>query len=58
MAALPAPGEPFVIEHPTGHFDVDVAVSADRGSWNVDRSAALRTARKIFEGVVFPRPRL
>ncbi len=58
IAALPEPGQPFVIEHPTGHFDVDVAVSADRGSWNVDRSAALRTARKIFEGVVFPRPRL
>jgi 4-oxalomesaconate tautomerase len=64
LAAIPAAGDPFVIEHPTGHFDVDVALGrggdrdADGPGYRVERSAALRTARKIFEGTVFPRPRL
>ena len=58
LAALPPAGAPFVLEHPTGHFDVDVAVAASGDGWTVTRSAALRTARKIFDGVVFPRPRL
>ncbi|WP_309068123.1 4-oxalomesaconate tautomerase [Microbacterium sp.] len=57
LAAIPGTGDAFVIEHPTGHFDVDVAVSRSGDTWTVDRSAALRTARKIFEGTVFPRPR-
>lgn len=57
LAAIPAPGDPFAIEHPTGHFDVDVAVSSRGGTWTVERSAALRTARKIFDGSVYPRPR-
>ncbi|GGH37084.1 4-oxalomesaconate tautomerase [Microbacterium album] len=57
LARLPGPGEPFVIEHPTGHFDVDVSVREDGGQHRVERSAALRTARKIFEGTVYPRPR-
>ncbi|MFC6356718.1 4-oxalomesaconate tautomerase [Luethyella okanaganae] len=58
LADLPASGAPFVIEHPTGHFDVDVGVRASGGSFIVTRSAALRTARKIFDGLVFPRPRI
>ncbi|MCB5294090.1 4-oxalomesaconate tautomerase [Arthrobacter sp. SO3] len=58
LAVLPSPGAPFRIEHPTGHFDVEVAVEPFRDGFTVTRSAALRTARKIFEGRVFPRPRL
>ncbi|HEX9086405.1 MAG TPA: 4-oxalomesaconate tautomerase [Arthrobacter sp.] len=58
LAVLPAPGAPFRIEHPTGHFDVEVAVGISADGFTVTRSAALRTARKIFEGRVFPRPRL
>ena len=58
LAPRPPAGEPFLLEHPTGHFDVDVAVAASDDGWTVTRSAALRTARKIFDGVVFPRPRL
>ena len=58
LAALPAGSEPFSIEHPTGHFDVDVSVEHHGDEWVVTRSAALRTARKIFDGLVFPRPRL
>ncbi|WP_232527759.1 4-oxalomesaconate tautomerase [Microbacterium suaedae] len=58
LARLPAAGEPFAIEHPTGRFVVDVAVSSDGGVWRTTRSAALRTARKVFDGTVFPRPRI
>jgi 4-oxalomesaconate tautomerase len=63
LAALPAAGGPFRIEHPTGSFDVDVALGRAAGgagaaAVTVTRSAALRTARKIFDGRVFPRPRL
>ncbi|KAA9108560.1 4-oxalomesaconate tautomerase [Microbacterium rhizomatis] len=49
---------PYGIEHPGGIFPADVAVhrGAD-GTWTAT-STSLRTARKIFDGVVFPRPRL
>lgn len=58
LAALPPPGGPFRIEHPTGHFDVEVGLARGPEGFTVTRSAALRTARKIFDGRVFPRPRL
>lgn len=58
VAVLPPPGSPFRIEHPTGHFDVEVGLEPAAGGFTVTGSAALRTARKIFEGRVFPRPRL
>lgn len=63
LAVRPGDGEPFRIEHPSGHFDVDVALERGAGDrsgadFAVARSAALRTARKIFDGRVFPRPRL
>ena len=58
LAALPLPGDPLRIEHPTGHFDVDIGVELSPDGFTVTTSAALRTARKIFDGRVFPRPRL
>ncbi|MDE8667861.1 4-oxalomesaconate tautomerase [Pseudarthrobacter sp. H3Y2-7] len=58
LAVLPTAGRPFRIEHPTGHFDVEVGVERAGAGFRVTRSAALRTARKIFDGRVFPRPRL
>lgn len=58
LAELPPAGTPFRIEHPTGHFDVEVGVEAAADGFKVTHSAALRTARKIFDGRVFPRPRL
>jgi 4-oxalomesaconate tautomerase len=57
FARLPPPGDPFAIEHPTGYFDVDVAIARRGDGLVVERSAALRTARKIMDGTVFPRPR-
>lgn len=46
------------IEHPSGAFPSHVSVGrSDDGVWRAT-STSVRTARKIFDGVVFPRPRL
>ncbi|MEO5535705.1 MAG: 4-oxalomesaconate tautomerase [Pseudolysinimonas sp.] len=52
FARLPAPGGQFRIEHPTGHLDVVI----DMDGTQVIASGNVRTARKLFDGVVFPRP--
>jgi 4-oxalomesaconate tautomerase len=44
------------VEHPTGHFLVDVAVDATVDPPRVIRSGVVRTARKIVDGTAFPRP--
>jgi 4-oxalomesaconate tautomerase len=41
------------VEHPSGHLEVEVDVDAD--SLRVRRSGVVRTARKLFDGTVFPR---
>ena len=41
------------IEHPTGFFTVDIAVTLEGGALTVQRSALLRTARKLMRGEVF-----
>jgi 4-oxalomesaconate tautomerase len=41
------------IEHPTGFFTVDMEVEDGAAGLKVKRSALLRTARKLMEGVVF-----
>lgn len=41
------------VEHPTGFFTVDMDVSFDDGQLKVNRSALLRTARKLMRGEVF-----
>lgn len=47
-----------VLEHPGGVFTARVEVGEDvDGVWRAS-SASLRTARKLFDGRVFPRPRL
>ncbi|MEO8529203.1 MAG: 4-oxalomesaconate tautomerase [Pseudolysinimonas sp.] len=51
LARLPAPGHEFRIEHPSGHLDVVI----DMEGTEVIASGNLRTARKLFDGVVFPR---
>jgi 4-oxalomesaconate tautomerase len=48
------PGEArFDIEHPTGHLEVEVEL--DQDPLAVRRSGVVRTARKLFDGTVFPR---
>jgi 4-oxalomesaconate tautomerase len=46
------------IEHPTGFFDCVIATTTDSttGEFTVERSAVLRTARKLFDGNTFVGP--
>ena len=46
------------VEHPSGHLLVDVEVTAEDATVRVGRSGVVRTARKLFDGRVFPRPSL
>jgi len=43
------------IEHPTGFFDVDVELDTAINPPIVRRSAVVRTVRKLFDGLVWPR---
>ena len=44
-----------VVEHPTGTFDVAVELDLSGPIPTVTRSGIIRTARKLFDGTVFPR---
>lgn len=52
LAKVPADGQ-FAIEHPTGSLDVFLDIALD-GS--VKSAGTIRTARKLFDGTVFPGP--
>ncbi|WP_433477571.1 4-oxalomesaconate tautomerase [Spirillospora sp. CA-142024] len=54
LAELPPPGAPMSIEHPTGRLDVAVELDGT----TVRRAGVVRTARKLFDGTVFPRSSL
>ncbi|MEU1297469.1 4-oxalomesaconate tautomerase [Streptomyces sp. NPDC005840] len=58
IARLPGTGDRVRVEHPTGYLDIDTDV--DPGSGDTPpaarRTAVVRTARKIFDGTVFPVP--
>jgi 4-oxalomesaconate tautomerase len=45
----------FDIEHPTGHLEVEAEVDTTSQPPTVIRSGVVRTARKLFDGTVFPR---
>ena len=45
----------FDIEHPTGHLGVEAEVDPTSQPPTVIRSGVVRTARKLFDGTVFPR---
>jgi 4-oxalomesaconate tautomerase len=45
------------IEHPSGTFDVAVELSGGGAASRVRSSAVVRTARKLFDGLVWPRSR-
>ena len=50
-------GEVVRLEHPTGFFDAVVEIRrAPDGSVDVARAGIVRTARKLMDGMVFPRP--
>jgi 4-oxalomesaconate tautomerase len=44
----------YRLEHPAGFFDTEV-VRDDAG--RIDRVSVVRTARKLFDGTAWPRPR-
>jgi 4-oxalomesaconate tautomerase len=55
LAAV-APGQTrFDIEHPTGHLQVEVEADTTSTPPRVIRSGVVRTARRLFDGTVFPR---
>jgi 4-oxalomesaconate tautomerase len=51
LAEPPPPGAPLSVEHPTGRLDVAVELDGTA----VRRAGIVRTARKLFDGTVFPR---
>ena len=55
LAALKPGQSRFDIEHPTGHLEVEVEVEPTSRPPPVIRSGVVRTARKLFDGTVFPR---
>ncbi|MFF9675824.1 4-oxalomesaconate tautomerase [Streptomyces eurythermus] len=57
IAALPEDGDRLRIEHPSGFTDIDSSIErAPDGGPRARRTAVVRTARKIFDGTVFPVP--
>jgi 4-oxalomesaconate tautomerase len=54
-ADWPADRSQVDVEHPTGHLLVDVVVDAGVTPRRVVRSGVVRTARKLFDGIAFPR---
>ncbi|HEY3869317.1 MAG TPA: 4-oxalomesaconate tautomerase [Actinocrinis sp.] len=55
LLVRPPEGQPIEVEHPTGTFAVDVELDHSSDPPHVRRSAVIRTARKLFDGTVFPR---
>lgn len=56
LAQLPPEGDRVRIEHPTGFLDIESSLGTDSaGVPTARRTAVVRTARKIFDGTVFPR---
>ena len=54
--AVVKPGQTrFDIEHPAGHLEVEVEIDQASQPPTVIRSGVVRTARKLFDGTVFPR---
>ncbi|EOD64518.1 4-oxalomesaconate tautomerase [Amycolatopsis vancoresmycina] len=55
LLVAPAGGEPVEVEHPSGKLAVGIEFDTTVTPPRVHRSAILRTARKLFDGTVFPR---
>jgi 4-oxalomesaconate tautomerase len=53
--AAPPEGSRLSIEHPSGALQVEVELDTTTTPPTVVRSGVVRTARKLFDGVVFPR---
>ncbi|WP_405808438.1 4-oxalomesaconate tautomerase [Streptomyces sp. NBC_01520] len=57
IAVLPEQGDRLRIEHPSGFTDIESSIDhTSDGGFRARRTAVVRTARKIFDGTVFPVP--
>jgi len=56
LARFPASGQVADIEHPTGHLEVEVELDTSASPPRVLRAGVVRTARKLFDGTVYPAP--
>ncbi|MEV5643381.1 4-oxalomesaconate tautomerase [Streptomyces flaveolus] len=57
IAVLPDEGDRLRIEHPSGFTDIESSIDrVPEGGLRARRTAVVRTARKIFDGSVFPVP--
>jgi 4-oxalomesaconate tautomerase len=45
------------IEHPSGEFEVRLEIGGDAEHPTVERAGLVRTARALFDGIVFPGPK-
>jgi 4-oxalomesaconate tautomerase len=54
LAAFPSDGHVLDVEHPTGHLEVEVDVDTSVSPPLVRSAGVIRTARKLFDGIVFP----
>lgn len=55
LAVLPAAGRALRVEHPSGSFDVTATVDLTTSPPTSPSAGVLRTARKLFDGLAFPR---
>ncbi len=55
LAAVKPGQTRFDIEHPAGHLQVEAQIDTTSQPPRVIRSGVVRTARKLFDGTVFPR---
>ncbi len=55
LAAIKPGQTRFDIEHPAGHLQVEAEIDQASQPPTVIRSGVVRTARKLFDGTVFPR---
>jgi 4-oxalomesaconate tautomerase len=56
LARLPLTDHIADVEHPTGHLSVEVELDPSAQTPSVRSAGVIRTARKLFDGVVFPAP--
>jgi 4-oxalomesaconate tautomerase len=54
LARFPATGHIVDLEHPTGHLEVEVELDPSADPPRVRSAGVIRTARKLFDGTVFP----
>jgi 4-oxalomesaconate tautomerase len=54
LARFGEPGQPVDVEHPTGHLEIDVQLDTSADPPRVRSAGVIRTARKIFDGTVYP----